>query len=252
MTVSSSALIDNLIAIKTHYEQELIQVEMQATHQRKQLAHVNSLLLERMLPQAQRQLSSPPQEYPSVPPTPEPNILAIAPSTHQVPEPVSAAPATVTQPKRSVKTASQRLASPPLLEPYQGLTKLNAIRQVLENHGKTLHIDVINQALYGDLTPQQLLMERPRLRTFLHRGVQRKLWQKDPNSSSYFLHLTENGQPQDQAPPTEPPPALKAMKTRRKKRTTVTHVSAEVKQLGKPKTRQVELVALLKNADSLV
>jgi hypothetical protein len=250
MIVTSASLIDNLIAIKTRYEQELLETEVQAAHHRKQLAQVNSILLERILNNPQPQLSTPSLKYL----TPLPALPGQKPTK-----------TAIAQPKRSTPNASKissRPSSPPLLPPYQGLTKLDAIRQVLEDHGQSMHIDTLNQTLYGNLTPQQLKTARPRLRTFLHRGVQRGLWQQEPETSNYFISSTQRSQPQNNprvetaiVPRTVTAPLITKLspkKPNRKRRASATQISAAVKQPGKSKRRKVEVVALLKNANSLV
>jgi hypothetical protein len=252
MTVTSASLIDSLIAIKTRYEQELLETEVQAAHHRKQLAQVNSILLERILANPQAQLSVPSLEYL----TPLPALPGYEPTKTAIAQPKRITP--------KVSKVSSRPISPPLLAPYQGLTKLDAIRKVLEEQGQSMHIDTLNQALYGTLNPQQLKTARPRLRTFLHRGVQRGLWQKEPETSNYFIGSTQRSQPQNNnnprveaaiIPKTITAPLITKLspkKPNRKRRASATQISAAVKQPGKSKRRKVEVVALLKNANSLV
>ena len=101
-----------------------------------------------------------------------------------------------TLPTTSTPSIAPELAAPatkertslPLLPAFEGITKREAIAQVLQQHsGEVLHQDTIIQMLYGDLSLEDLKGERKRISTILLKGVQGKRWQKASVPSSYFL-----------------------------------------------------------------
>ncbi|MCG9890791.1 MAG: hypothetical protein MH252_06930 [Thermosynechococcaceae cyanobacterium MS004] len=116
--------------------------------------------------------------------TPSSFIIGEPTSTASTPSitPESAAPAAPAAP------ATKERTSLPLLPTFEGITKREAIAQVLQQHsGEILHQDTIIQTLYGDLSSEELKTERKRISTILLNGVRDKRWQKATVPSSYFL-----------------------------------------------------------------
>jgi hypothetical protein len=103
------------------------------------------------------------------------------------------APATAkstAQPKAKAKPTTARAKSRrslDVLPAFRGMSKREAIAQILEQRsGEALHHDTIIQALYGDLSLQDLKDERVRIKTALLTGVKDGKWQKAFEPSSYF------------------------------------------------------------------
>jgi hypothetical protein len=79
-------------------------------------------------------------------------------------------------------------ASLSLLPAYEGMTKLEAIAQVLtEQSGHVLHQDTIFQLLYGEVSPAVLNQESKRMRASLFQGVSKGLWDKSTAQTSSYL-----------------------------------------------------------------
>ncbi len=80
---------------------------------------------------------------------------------------------------------SSRKAAPlktPLLPQYQHLTKSSAIENLLHEHsGTILHVDFILRALYGELPPEDITTEMPRINDSLKKGVAKGLWDRVPD-----------------------------------------------------------------------
>jgi hypothetical protein len=191
-----------LIELRHHYQNVIAQAEYQVTQAKSHIEHIDALLLNGLL-QAQ-----------------EPNVLkadvvfdlpalTAAPTTDldtdeisqpdnnspKVKAPATKARATKTQIKPKAKTAkapSSGRESFPLLPAYEGMTKLEAIGQILsEQSGHVLHQDTIIQLLYGDLSSEVLKVESRRMRASLFQGVTKGLWQRAPkHPSSYILGKT--------------------------------------------------------------
>ncbi|PZD70843.1 hypothetical protein C1752_08985 [Acaryochloris thomasi RCC1774] len=90
-------------------------------------------------------------------------------------------------PKAKRETATAKANSVLELQPpYQEMKKNEAIVSVLEQReGKAVHRDAIIQWLYGDLSSEDLKVERRRMTTALHRGVKTNKWQKASAPLSY-------------------------------------------------------------------
>ena len=108
-----------------------------------------------------------------------------APKTDQ-PTPTATAKAP-SKAKPTTATAKSR-KSLDVLPVYQGMSKREAIAQILAHHsGEVLHHDTIIQMLYGDLSLKDLKDERVRIKTALLTGVKDSKWQKATAPSSYFI-----------------------------------------------------------------
>jgi hypothetical protein len=157
-------LTDDLIALKAKYESAL-ETGTQTAHYRELLTHLNTLLLDQL-----------PQTNGSTP------ITTLKPSTAPPKAPNTKTSTAKTKTPRSGKSFS-------MLPEYQGMTKIDAIAQVLtQQSDRVVHQDTIIQFLYGDLSPEELYLESRRMRASLFRGVDQGLWQRAPEQpSSYIL-----------------------------------------------------------------
>jgi hypothetical protein len=204
MTVASSeqTLVNNLISLKTQYEQALTEADNIASHYREQLSHVNALLLNQLgsvggLVPFQAHIKSA-----------EPVLDAIAALQESTPvDRLTLAPAiaevasvTSTTPEVSPKSRQAKTESPQavggrtpreLLPVHQGLKRLDAIAKVFQNHqGQEVTIDTLTQELFGNLSAAAHKAERLKLRTLLYQGEQRGLWQKGSATSTYLIKGT--------------------------------------------------------------
>jgi hypothetical protein len=84
----------------------------------------------------------------------------------------------------------------PLLPQYQHLKKSEAVEKLMqENAGSILHVDYIIRALYGELDPEDVKAEKPRMNDSLKKGVAKGLWDKVPDSPGCYtadLKLVES------------------------------------------------------------
>jgi hypothetical protein len=183
--------INALIALKSQYEQALAEAGTQSIHLREQLAHVNALLLNQLVPSnggasLQVNLRSA-----------EPVLEMVSPADYRALAPVIAeAPATVSETPKGKAGKLKPEAKPmpggrtprELLPAYQGLKRLDAIAQALEAApGAEITIDALIHALFGNLSAAEHKSERLRLKTLMYQGEKRKLWQKGSIPSSYLI-----------------------------------------------------------------
>ncbi len=87
------------------------------------------------------------------------------------------------------------LLKTPLLPQYQHLKKSEAVEKLLqENAGSILHVDYIIRALYGELEPEDIKAEKPRMNDSLKKGVAKGLWERVADSPGCYtadLNLVE-------------------------------------------------------------
>jgi hypothetical protein len=202
--------LDLLISLKSQYEFALTEASSKAVYLREQLAHVNSLLLNQLLPpsqlkplQAQVETTQPLALSAQIEAVKEKSVFT--PSSAVTESISSPDTATVSKPsaqkRPSTKGASEgeKIASKrnslPLLPAYQGLLKLDAIAKVLEaERDREVSIDTVVQTLYGNLSAAEHKAERLRMKTALFQGVKKGLWQKSTTPSNYFIgSLTGQG-----------------------------------------------------------
>ncbi len=199
------SLTDSLITLKTQLEQALTQANTKASHLREQLSHVNALLLNQLLQgdEAMPQLTQSAADVPVV--------EAIAPSLAESPA--------SDHPKPKVSTRKPKAAPAPepitegkrdprlLLPAYRGLTRLEAIAQLLQaTPGQDITADQISEGLFGKLSAADHKAERKSLNTQLYKGQSQKLWQKGTAPSTFTIGAptaSENALPMPKAPATK-------------------------------------------------
>jgi hypothetical protein len=185
----------NLIELRHQYESVIAQSKDQLAQASAQLEYIDALLVNGLLQGV----------TPTLKEGMEPDLLEIAAIQKPVPETMGS-PATKTKAPasnasytaaKSKANAPSSRKSLPLLPAYAGMTKLEAITQVLtEQSGHSLHQDSILQLLYGDLSPEQLSVESRRIRASLSQGVKKKLWQRAPKQPScYVIKIKKGRQP---------------------------------------------------------
>ncbi|WP_404783752.1 hypothetical protein [Altericista sp. CCNU0014] len=201
---TEQVLTNQLIALKSQYEQALTDADAKAIHFREQLSHVNALLLNQLVPSKgvsslrvqieprTTVLALHPQaeDTTAIPPAPS-QAEDFSPRTRQTrtgkprkEKRIQAAP------KAAPKSApsSRKGTSQTLVPAYQGLKRLDAIARVLgDSRGKEVTIDTLTQTLFGNLGAAEHKKERLRLKTLLYQGVKLGLWQKAATPSSYLI-----------------------------------------------------------------
>jgi hypothetical protein len=205
MTVASSAqiLVNNLISLKTQYEQALTEADTIASHYREQLSHVNALLLNQLgsvggLVPLQAHIKSAEPVLDAIAALQESTQikhLTLPPATTEVASVASPTPEVSPKPPKATKSESTPTAGGrtprELLPVHQGLKRLDAIAKVFQNHqGQEVTIDALTQELFGNLSAAAHKAERLKLRTLLYQGEQRGLWQKGNATSTYLIKGT--------------------------------------------------------------
>jgi hypothetical protein len=188
----------NLIELRHHYETIVAQSQYQASQAKAQLEHIDALLVNGLL-QAQ---VLPPLEMAIAPSEPASSIPALSAQTKapddraalELDEDVEDFLARA-KPSREAKaipapeaTAPGNRIPRPLLPAYQGLKRLEAIAQVLQNNpGQEMTTDSLILALFGNLSTVERKAEKKKLKTLLYQGKKLKLWQKGIAPSSYLI-----------------------------------------------------------------
>lgn len=197
--ITESSPIDYLIALKSHFEQELSEADAKVANLREQLEHVDALLLNQLVP---AHGVTPLQEQIETPPPPE---LFLNPQVETPTEQLDLAP-TQTEPETfsSSSETSETIAAPEptapqssrsrprvMLPAYQELTRMEAITTVLLAHqDEAVTADTLTQELFGTLSKGDHKAEAKRLKTLLYKGEKSNLWQKGRKPSSYLIKGT--------------------------------------------------------------
>jgi hypothetical protein len=215
MTVANSeqTLVNNLISLKTQYEQALTEADTIASHYREQLSHVNALLLNQLgaaggLVPLQAHIRSAEPVLDAIAALQESTQikhLTLAPAITEVASVVNATPEVSPKPQKTAKTESAQVVGGrtprELLPVHQGLKRLDAIAKVFQNHqGQEVTIDTLTQELFGNLSAAAHKAERLKLRTLLYQGEQRGLWQKGNATSTYLIKGTGQAETQTATP----------------------------------------------------
>jgi hypothetical protein len=199
------SLTDTLIALKSQYERSLINASTKASHLREQLSHVNALLLNQLLQGngVVPQLAQSAAEVPVV------ETIALAPAAEA---PASDRPKLKASPSNSKATAeptSGKRSTRSMLPAYRGLTRLEAIAQLLQaTPGQDVSTDQVSEGLFGKLSAAEHKAERKSLNTQMYQGVVRKLWQKGTKTGTFLASASASSksvQPTTKAPATTPP-----------------------------------------------
>lgn len=200
MTVSSpdQTIVNNLIILKTQYEQALTEADTISAHYREQLSHVNALLLNQissangLAPFQTHIKSAEPilEAIASLQESTDINRLTLAPAK-TVAEVSPTPPEVAPKPKQTKAQTSPAIGGRTpreLLPVHQGLKRLDAIAKVFQDHqGQEVTIDTLTEQLFGNLSTEAHKAERLKLRTLLYQGEQRGLWTKGDAASTYVI-----------------------------------------------------------------
>jgi hypothetical protein len=226
-TTPPQSLTDSLIALKTQYEQVLTEANTNASHLREQLSHVNALLLNQLL-QGNRVVSQQTQSLADVPVEAiAPAPAAESPATESFAQRLRPKPkASDSKPKAAPEAEPGKRSPRPLLPAYQGLTRLEAIAQILQTTpGQDVTTDQVSEGLFGKLSAAEYKAERKSLNTQMYKGHTLKLWQKGTAPGSFTIGastVSKSARPTPKAPATK----AKASATTAAKRKSLTLLPA--------------------------
>jgi hypothetical protein len=178
------SLLDSLITLKSRYERSLSEAETKASHLREQLSHVNALLLNQFVPtkapikSAESALTLDETEA-------QVERLSLAPGS-DTPKPK--ATTGNTKAESEVAPASGKRSPRTLLPTYEGVTRLEAIAQLLQTTpGQNVTADQVSKGLFGTLSAADHKAERKSLNTQLYKGQSLKLWQKGTAPGTFTI-----------------------------------------------------------------
>jgi hypothetical protein len=198
----TATLIDGLAALRDRYISMLSDAEHQAEHAKVQLVHLNALLVDQMFSPGLAPANLGTAEF-----QPASSSAALPPAAADIPVFIAPVPAVsapvaprgkkaaapkapVTKGRKApgqMSKSSTRETVLPLLPPYGGLTKIQAVQRVMEEHsGKEIHLEEVIRILHGELDKITLRQERGRMRNLMWRGADRKLWDKIRGKDSYY------------------------------------------------------------------
>lgn len=200
-SIPESSSVNHLIALRSHFERQATEAEAKAATLREQIEHVNALLLHQLAPAhgidvfetldeptttelfLSAQADTPTEQDELALDFDTPQSLS---QTTETPEPITEkAP----EPSSSKGGRSKPRAMQP---PYQALTRLEAIAQVLQAQpGQAINSVTITQELFGPLSQTELKAEEKRLKTLLYKGEKNQLWQKGKAPSSFLIKVSK-------------------------------------------------------------
>jgi hypothetical protein len=236
MPVIENSFADSLIALKSQYERSLTAANTKASHLREQLSHVNALLLNQLLPSN----GVVPELIQSAAEVPVVEAIALASAQSLATSPAAEAPASdIPQPNASTRNpkakaepqptpAAGKRSPRPLLPAYRGLTRLEAIAQLLQaTSGQDVTAAQVSEGLFGPLSAADHKAERKSLNTQLYKGQSQKLWQKGTAPGTFTIgaptpHESVQPAPISNAPATK----AKAQATTSAKRKSLTLLPA--------------------------
>ncbi|MGA7935338.1 MAG: hypothetical protein WCA35_17445, partial [Kovacikia sp.] len=192
-TTPPQSPINSLIALKSQYEQALTAANTKASHLREKLSHVNALLLNQLVPSygvAPLQIGLKSAE-PALDGITQADRISLSPAIAKAP--ASETPKTTASNRKAKATpkptpASSKRSPRPLLPAYEGLTRLEAIAQVLQaTPGQDVTTDQISEGLFGKLSAADHKAERKSLNTQLYKGQSQKRWQKGTAPATFLI-----------------------------------------------------------------
>ena len=197
-----------LLELKTNYEQILTELEEQASQIKARLTSVDTLIDDPLLGsdflsvlqgEANSLTSTAPAPAPKTtktvkskaedrPKTTTPKASSST-SKKKSAAPKKAASQTKTKNKKTQKkTSSASSSSWPMQWPYTDMFKIDAIAQIMqENAGNSVNIDDLILQLYGELSGDDLKVERQRIKKSMYDGVQRNRWVKSPEDPMNYI-----------------------------------------------------------------
>jgi hypothetical protein len=190
-----------LIELHRYYKNIITQSEYQAAQAKEQLVHIDALLVNGLLQGETQTLTAviapdEPVLFASLSSAPEPENRTAEELAEDVEDFLARS-----KPSRKAKITPEQPIPPgnrvprPLLPAYQGLKRLEAITQVLQdNPDREMTTDSVILALFGNLSSEDCKVEKKRLKTLLYQGGKQKLWQKGRTPSSYIAGKSQTSE----------------------------------------------------------
>ncbi|MBW4550446.1 MAG: hypothetical protein KME35_04970 [Aphanocapsa sp. GSE-SYN-MK-11-07L] len=253
---SDSPLIEHLIDQRDRYQSLINQCNLQAIHARQQLAHINALLMDQLLPTVDlasipsttvqpNALPATRQEAPNPPALPS----GTPPEVNQLSKPAVKVKSKSSKPAIAAKakppTNKKRPGSPlqlPLVAPYSSMSKIAAVGQVLQEHrGSSVNPETMIQRLYGELNIADQKAEQGRMRATLNQGVRKGLWNKSKGRGGDYT-LEQPNPPSESAVEKPPSKAKRSQNPPQPKSQPATEPAVAKPALGKGKARGQSLM----------
>lgn len=207
------ALLSPLLELRDHYAHITKEYERLYTEARSQLDHVEALLSSWSPSDTNNQLSILEAVHETATPLPGEKLLSLSPagiSDIDLVESVGSDPidsnnlkldtsasTTNTNEYQNLSTTpesndySGKILDIPILPEYQALTRMEAIKKLLQEHiGTVCHIDFVVRSLYGELDPHVFKVVKGRVQSSLTQGRERNNWFAIPEEPGcYTLDL---------------------------------------------------------------
>ena len=183
----------SLVELRHHYATVIAQFQRRAIQAKTKIEHIDALLVDELRRgRAVLPTFTHPERLEGLTSLESSAALPSAPI-----DPTHFEPTHSLQARKAVPAAvsAQRQKSFTLRPEYQDMTKLEAITKALTAQpGQVLHQDSIIKLLYGELSSEQLSLESRRMRASLFQGLQKGLWQRAAEPSSYTATVKDSSQ----------------------------------------------------------
>jgi hypothetical protein len=184
ISIQQQEITNSLIALKSQYERALTEADGKVNHLRDQISHVNTLLLNQLLPTKAPIKSAAPVTLDEA----GADRLALAPAAAEAPPGKNANTRRKTKAVPELASALGKRIPRPLQPAYEGLTRLEAIAHILRaKPGQEMTINALTEFMFGNLSTADRKTEVLKLRTLLYQGEKRGLWRKGTAPSSYVI-----------------------------------------------------------------
>jgi hypothetical protein len=207
------ALLSPLLALRDHYAHITKEYERLYTEARSQLDHVEALLSSWSTSNNNNQLSILEVVHETTTPLPGDQLLSLSPADisdidlvesvgsdpidsnnlkiGNVPSPTNINEYSNLSTNPENNDYSGKILDIPMLPEYEALTRMEAIKKLLQEHiGTVCHIDFVVRSLYGELDPYVFRVVKGRVQSSLTQGRERNNWFAIPEEPGcYTLDL---------------------------------------------------------------
>ena len=250
----------SLIELRHQYVTIIAQFQRRAFQAKAKIDHIDALLVDELL-RGKAFASASPARLERLESSMSPMPLVASASAPSPKAKTRPNPDEAVQPTKvpSVAGLAQPQDSLPLQPDYQGMTKLQAITKALTSQPDlVLHQNRIIELLYGALSSDQMRLESRRMRASLFQGLQKGLWQRASEPSSYIALAKDLAQSPQSAPDASQPQGKisatlsrakflpKLVKLKPGKPPTARTRKKSSKTSDQPERKQLEIVALLR------
>lgn len=186
------AFVSPLLELRDYYAHLAEEYQRLFIQARSQLDHVDALLSTWSLANGHEEFSRLEAADEALTVAEESSLLFLSPdSTSEIDlvEPELANSKASPLPSKSSESHDNALKWPevPMLPHYEGFTRMEAIKQLLEEYiGTVCHIDFIVRSLYGELEPHMFKVVKGRVQSSLTQGRERAAWSAIPNEPGCY------------------------------------------------------------------